>query len=228
MPKMKLRFTPNPNYIHKVLVVAAEAGVTDRIECVRTGPFDADTDLFLDNPLNKVPTLVTEDGEALYGGPVICEYFDSLHDGPKMFPPVESRERFSALTLMMLGEGIFEAAVALDRESWRDADDRRADEIERQWIKIVRGLDRMESQAGDWSGFHVGHICAAGGLSRLDYRVPAFGKILDAIDAAYEWREGRPRLAAWYEKLLDRPSMRFTIDRDLNPARYVRPDPADL
>ena len=97
MSEMKLRFTPNPNYIHKVLVAAAEAGVTDRLIYVRTGPFDADTDLWRDNPLNKVPTLVLDDGEALYGGPVICEYFDSLHDGPKMFPPW-GRTRFTALT----------------------------------------------------------------------------------------------------------------------------------
>ena len=123
---MKLRFTPNPDYIHKVLVAAAEAGITDRLDYVRTGPFDADTDLWRDNPLNKVPTLVLEDGEALYGGAVICEYFDSLHDGPKMFPTT-GRRRFTALRQMMLGEGVFEAAVALDLESWREAHERRAD-----------------------------------------------------------------------------------------------------
>jgi glutathione S-transferase len=222
MARMKLRFTPNPDYIHKVLVAAAVAGVTAKIDYVRTGPFDADTDLWRDNPLGKVPTLVLDDGEALYGGPVICEYFDSLHDGPKMFPP-GGRKRFRALTLMTLGEGMFEAAVALDRESWREAPERRADEVERQWLKIVRGLDRMEEQAGAWRGFNIGHICAAGGLSRLDYRVPAFGKILDGIDPAFEWRANRPKLAAWYDKLLERPAMRFTIDRELKPARYVRP-----
>ncbi|MDA0368939.1 MAG: glutathione S-transferase N-terminal domain-containing protein [Proteobacteria bacterium] len=224
MSDMKLRFTPNPNYIHKVLVAAAEAGITDRLEYVLTGPFDSDSDLWRDNPLNKVPTLVLEDGEALFGGPVICEYFDSLHDGPKMFPPW-GRTRFTALTQMMVGEGVFEAAVALDRESWRDAPERRADEVERQWLKIVRALDSMEEDAATQIGFHIGHICMAGGLSRLDYRVPEFGRILDAIDPAFEWRDSRPALAAWYENLLDRPSMRFTIDRDLNVARYERPVP---
>ena len=219
---MTLRFTPNPNYIHKVLVAAAEAGITDQLEYRLTGPFDADTDLWRDNPLNKVPTLVLADGEALYGGPVICEYFDSLHDGAKMFPP-SGRERFTALRQMMLGEGVFEAAVALDRESWRDAGERRPDTVERQWLKIVRALDQMERDAAQHRGFHIGHICTAGGLSRLDYRVPAFGAILDDIDPTYEWRDGRPTLAGWYDALLTRPSVRFTIDRDLKPVRYERP-----
>ena len=38
------------------------------------------------NPLNKIPTLVLDDGTVLYDSRVICEYFDTLHDGPKLFP----------------------------------------------------------------------------------------------------------------------------------------------
>ena len=224
---MTLRFTPNPNYIHKVLVVAAEAGIADLLDYSLTKPFDANTDLWRDNPLNKVPTLVLDDGEALYGGPVICEYFDSLHDGAKMFPP-SGRERFTALRQMMLGEGVFEAAVALDQEGWRDANERRADAVERQWLKILRALDQMERDAACNQSLHIGQICTAGGLSRLDYRVTSFGATLDGIDPTYEWRDGRPALTDWYEKILALPSMRFTVDRDFQPARYERPAPAPL
>lgn len=222
MSRMKLRFTPNPNYIHKVLVAAHEAGLTERLEYLRTGPYDADGDLWRDNPLSKVPTLVLEDGEALYGGPVICEYFDSLHDGPKMFPP-EGRARFVALRQMVLGEGVFEAAVALDRESRRADGVHRADDVARLWLKVVRGVDRMEHEAARYSGFHIGHVCTAGALSRLDYRVPAFGALLEGIDPAWEWRDGHPKLAAWYERLLERPSLRFNIDREGREVRYERP-----
>ncbi|MCH8930375.1 MAG: hypothetical protein IIA98_05595 [Proteobacteria bacterium] len=38
---MKLIFTPNPGYVHKVLVTAHEAGVLDRLELERQVPFDA-------------------------------------------------------------------------------------------------------------------------------------------------------------------------------------------
>ena len=60
---MTLRFIPNPNYIHKALVGVAEAGITDLLDCHLTKSFDADTDLWRDNPLNKVPTLALDDGD---------------------------------------------------------------------------------------------------------------------------------------------------------------------
>ena len=43
-------------------------------------------ELMRENPLGKIPTLVLEDGTIIYNSPVICEYLDTLHDGPKLFP----------------------------------------------------------------------------------------------------------------------------------------------
>ena len=33
-----------------------------------------------------VPTLVLDDGSALFDSPVICDYLDRLHTGPRMIP----------------------------------------------------------------------------------------------------------------------------------------------
>lgn len=79
---MKLVFTPNPHYIHMVLVVAHEAGVLGRLQFERQVPFDADTRISDYNPLGKVPTLVLDDGRSLYGGLLICEYLESLAARP--------------------------------------------------------------------------------------------------------------------------------------------------
>ena len=46
-------------------MVVVEAGITDLLDCRLTKPFDANTDLWRDNPLNKVPTLALDDGEVL-------------------------------------------------------------------------------------------------------------------------------------------------------------------
>ena len=59
---MKLVFTPNPQYIHKVLVTAHEASVLDKIEFERQVPFDQDTGIWRYNPLGKVPAFVMDDG----------------------------------------------------------------------------------------------------------------------------------------------------------------------
>ncbi|MBM3503683.1 MAG: glutathione S-transferase [Alphaproteobacteria bacterium] len=209
---MKLRFTPNPNYIHKVLVVAYEAGVADRLTYVRTSPFDDAVDLGRDNPLSKVPTLVLDDGEAIYGGLVICEYLDWL-GGSRLFPP-PSPVRFTVMTRMVLGDGLFDTMVLLDLESWRPKAEHRVDYAQRQWDKVVRGLDRLERDApGFAAALDIGQICVAGALSRLDYRVKPIGELLSPIDPTYEWRRGRPTLARWYDAIKQRPAMRFTVDK---------------
>ena len=64
------------------------------------------------NPLNKIPTLVLDDGMTLYGSAVICEYVDSLHDGPKLFPS-DHAARWPALKRQALGDGLMELSILL-------------------------------------------------------------------------------------------------------------------
>ena len=82
---MKLRYSPTSPFVRKVLVTAIETGTARRID--KNPTKTADPDLSHDNPLGKVPALVTDDGDKLYDSRVICEYLDSLHDGPALFPP---------------------------------------------------------------------------------------------------------------------------------------------
>jgi glutathione S-transferase len=85
---MKLHWSPRSPYVRKVMIVAHELGLADRLETVRTvvGGTTPHLALMRENPLGKIPTLVLEDGSVLYDSPVICEFLDTLHDGPKLFP----------------------------------------------------------------------------------------------------------------------------------------------
>src|SRR5690242_13052727 len=76
---MKLRYSPASPYVRKVMVVALETGLAARIEKIPTTvvPVTPNEALQSENPLVKVPTLLTDAGEALYDSPVICEYLDS-------------------------------------------------------------------------------------------------------------------------------------------------------
>jgi hypothetical protein len=49
-----------------------------------------------DNPLSKVPALVTKDGTAIYDSPVICEYLDTIGAAAPLFPPTGSAPRLKA------------------------------------------------------------------------------------------------------------------------------------
>src|SRR5881628_885538 len=82
---MRLHATITSAYARKVWVVAYEKGLLNQIERLSTNPH-VDEYLREDNPLCRVPTLVLDDGEVLFDSPVICEYLDSLGDGPELFP----------------------------------------------------------------------------------------------------------------------------------------------
>ena len=196
---MKLFYTPIPHLVHKVQVVAIEAGVYDQIERIPTRPFDREPAHVAANPLSKVPTLVRGDGSALYGGPAIYEYLDSLHNGPKMFP-AEGEARWTALRQLALGDGLFDISVLWISENGRPDEFRYAEIIDRHWATMGRCLDRIEAEAPSFSGFTVGLISIAGALMYNDRlrRLEFFND---------NWRDGRPALSAWYTEFIRRPSL---------------------
>ena len=209
---MKLLFTPNPEYIHKVLVVAHEAGVIDRLEFERQVPFDPDTSVQETNPLGKVPAFLTDEGEPLYGGLVICEYLDSFAPQERsLFPPPP--HRWQALRQMVLGDGMFDATTNMRVESWRGEETWHEDYLARERAKIVRCLNAMEADAKAFNSdaFHIGHVCFAGGISYLDLRNPIREVGLESGDDDFDWRSGRPALSDWYDSIQSRPSIAYRI-----------------
>ena len=199
---MKLRFSPTSPYVRKVMVVAHEVGLADKVEKVETNVWDPNSDVASDNPLGKVPALVTDSGVVLCDSPLICEYLDSLHDGAKLIP-AEGAERWRVLNLVALGNGIMDAAVARVIETrMRPENLRWNDWLMRQKGKIGRAADALEIQAaaGMLDGpVNLASIAAGCALGYLDLRFPEDG-----------WRGGRKALETWYETFAQRPSMKAT------------------
>src|ERR1700733_11395148 len=85
---MKLYYSPTSPYVRKCLVAALELGLREKIELLPAAahPVDRDRALVVHNPLGKVPTLITDEGAALYDSRVICDYLNSLGDA-RLIPP---------------------------------------------------------------------------------------------------------------------------------------------
>jgi glutathione S-transferase len=198
---MKLRFSPTSPYVRKVRIVALETGLDDRIERIATNAWAPETDLPLDNPLGKVPALITDGGEHLYDSPVICEYLDSLHDGAKLFPAAGGA-RWTTLRRQALADGIMDAAVIWRLEmTSRPAELRWTEWSERQSRAITRGLDVLEEEANTLSRqITIGEITIVCALGYLDFRWPSV-----------VWRQNRPALAAWYALHEARASVAATV-----------------
>lgn len=199
---MKLHTSPASPFGRKVMVVLHETGLISRVERrdVSQTPIAQDTEVAAANPLGKIPCLELDDGTALFDSPVICEYLDGLHDGPRLLP-LSGPDRFRVLRLEALGDGMLDAAVGVRYETFlRPEHLRWPDWIAAQLLKVTRALDRLEQEAPSLAGrIDLGTLTIACVLGYLDFRF-----------AAERWREGRPKLAAWYERIAARPSLLAT------------------
>ena len=169
---MKLRYSNASPFVRKVLVFAHEAGLAQHIKLVPTDVWAADTDIARDNPLGKVPTLVTADGTFI-GSTLCCEYLDSLHPGPPLLPH-ETKARWRVLQRHALADGIIEAAVAHVVETLRrPAALIYPGTLERQEEKIQRALDAIEGEVAAFDGIDLSSITLGCALGYLDFRLGA-------------------------------------------------------
>ena len=200
---MKLHHSTASPFVRKVLAVAHETGLLDQIEkaVAATTPINTNPALASDNPLGKLPCLITDDGMALYDSRVICEYLDSLHNGAKMFPR-EGTARWTALRLQALGDGMLDAGVSARYETFIRPEAMCWDEwVISQKTKFQRALDALENEVDAFQDtVDIGTLTVACALGYIDFRFP---------DEA--WRSSHPKLAAWFEDFAKRPSIASTV-----------------
>ncbi len=197
---MKLHWSPRSPFVRKVMIVAHERGLADRIGCVRTVAATAKphVELMKDNPLSKIPTLVLDDGAVIYDSPVICEYLDGLGEGPRMFP-AEPAARLTTLRRQALGDGFLDLLVLLRDERMRA---RRSDlHMTSAAVRKAAVLKSLEAEAPSLvsAPFGIGHVAIGCALSYLDFRY-----------ADEDWRKDHPNLASWHAAFAARPSVRAT------------------
>jgi len=199
---MKLHWSPRSPFVRKVMIAAHELGLVDRIMCVRTvvAMTKPHLPLMQENPLSKLPTLVLDDGTVIYDSPVVCEYLDSLHAGPKLFP-TEPKARMTALRRQALGDGMLDFLILWRNERERPDQHRSEVHLSSYAAKRKASLATLEKEADDLGAtpFSIGHIAVGCALSYLDFRY-----------AAEPWRDSHPLLAAWHKTFAARPSVRAT------------------
>lgn len=206
---MRLHHNPASPFVRMVRVTAHEAGLADRIELVPSGvisPVAAHGPVSADNPLGKIPCLVTDHGHALYDSRVICEYL-AHHGGRGELFPDEPVKRFRVLTLLALAQGTSDAAVAFRYETAaRPQELQWTGWADRQKQRVLAALDDVPRNFGTELGeTHAGTIALACALGYLDFRL-----------GDWNWRDGRPQLTEFFGRFSQRPSMLAT--QHANPA----------
>lgn len=180
---MKLRYSPTSPFARKVRLAAAILGQTLELELADT--LDPNDTLRIQNPLGKIPALLTDDGQVLFDSPVILAYLDHLAGGGRIIP-LEPKARFAALRQEALADGLTDAGILLLYEGrFRPVERHEPKWLDHQSQKVERALAVFEADPPAARPILVGDIALACGLAWLDFRFEG------------KWRAGHPKLVAW-------------------------------
>lgn len=173
---MQLYYSPTSPFSRKVRVVSRELGLDKQINEILIDPW-TDAALRTLNPLSKVPTLILEDGMAVFESAVICDYLDQLarsSDPQSGVIPNDGAERLSALKWQALADGMMAATGRLFADSKRADSDRSEFVMERQAYAIQSGIDAILDGLAQLrtEDPHIGTWSVLIGLYYIDFRWP--------------------------------------------------------
>jgi len=183
---MILRNAPASPFGRKVRIAADLLGLSQRINIVAADTNDSSDTLRQQNPLGKIPVLITAEGMAIYDSRVIIEYLDQLAGGGKIIPA--GAARYPALVLQALADGIMDASILRVYElRFRAENERSAKWADYQTDKVKRGLDELERHPPAVDDHSIGGTAGACALGYQDLRFNG------------DWRASYPKLVAWLD-----------------------------
>jgi glutathione S-transferase len=161
-------------------------GLGDRIKVQPADPLDENDTLREQNPLGKMPCLVLADGGTIYDSGIIIEYLQDVAGTDRLLP-LKGRDRYRALTLSRLADGIMDASILVVYENrFRpDAATHSPRWLAHQRGKITRGLTVFQKALPDPKKSNVITIGLSCALGYLDWRKQV------------DWRPAYPGLVAW-------------------------------
>ena len=188
---MKLLGSLASPYTRKVRVVAAEKKIDCELELVDVNPVENPVNTH--NPLGKVPTLVLDDGTALYDSRVIVDFLDARSPLGRLIPD-ETRDRVAVRRWEALADGVLDAGLLVRYESLRDKKERSKAWSDKQVARMQRGMAQLaadlEGRAwchgdryslADIALYAYTHVAPEGGFDLGRY--PAIRAWLDRVAA---------------------------------------------
>jgi glutathione S-transferase len=200
---MKLTFSPTSPFARKVKIAAIELGLIDRIEFVPAAVTPTKTNAEYAStisPLRKLPALILDDGSVIVDSVTIVDYLDDLAGGGRLIP-ASGTARWQCRSEHAVIQGMLDAMLLcryekllrpenLRWQAWYD------DQWDRAWQGFRMFEQRSETFARPFDVTQIALVCA---LGYADFRFADCG-----------WRDHFPKLKAFHETMMTRPSVRDT------------------
>jgi glutathione S-transferase len=137
------------------------------------------------NPLGKIPTLLTDDNTSIYDSRAITQYLGRLK-GKRLYPS-GNKKRTKAEVLEALCDGTCDCLLSIVYERrFRTEEAFFQPWIDRQWAKVTRTLAYLDAEPPKiGKKLHGGHFALAAMLGYLNLRF------------AGKWEEDHADLVAW-------------------------------
>ncbi len=192
---MKLYFSGNSPYARRPRMAIREFDLMGAVEEIDCAPLGGDEHVLRGyGPGGKVPGLLTDNGVLLCETLIILNYLDAASGG--RFFPKDAAHREFAFKLDGVASLLMESMFYRARENRRDESERSPGYMESERERTMRCYDELESlvdQFGD--PVDMAQLSTVASLGYADWRLPDD-----------DWRGGRAKLTAWFEKMMARPS----------------------
>lgn len=198
---MKLLITPTSPYARKAHIVVLEKQLA--CEVVPAVPWDNEAIVTDNNPLRKIPILLTDAGDSIIDSRTICEYLDAQNDHHRVLPSdfaacIETKTREAladgaldaCLAVIMAGR----VAPSMQNDDWKDW-------LMQKTKNTVAHFDRIIADRPA-DAFDLGDIALACLLGTLDFRF-----------TEYDWKSAHPALARRAKAFNERPAVVATIPK---------------
>jgi glutathione S-transferase len=183
---LRILVSPASPYSAKVRMAATYAGLS--FESVLTDTNAEPAELVANNPLGKIPLLLTDDGNAVFDSRAIMQFIDR-ETGRKLYPRNPAK-RTEVDVLEALCDGTCDCLLAMVYERrFRPEEKVHQEWIDKQWKKVERALDHLEANLPRTTkSLNGGHFALAALLGYLSLRFEG------------KWERGRPKLKNWPKK----------------------------
>lgn len=194
---VKLYITPGSPYARMARIVVIEKELGERLEVIVAKTRTPNSPYYDINSSGRVPYLIRDDGGGIEESALICDCLDSIDGRPSLALTTQDGDSWEARRLEAVARSMLDGLAVWSREIARPHN-------EQSPITIAHERARSECMTDMWEG-QIDHPLMRGGFNMVQLTLAcALG--MEVRNPDFRWRPSHPKLAAWFERISNRPS----------------------